>query len=63
MFRIAVAALVFVGSFHPPVQSEWFHSDALYAVTRAAVSRPEAPRPAVQKIAAMAEARPLLAQP
>jgi hypothetical protein len=23
MFRVAVAALVFVGSFHPPVQSQW----------------------------------------
>ena len=25
MFRVGVAALVFVGSFHPPVQSQWSH--------------------------------------
>jgi hypothetical protein len=25
MFRVGVASLVFVASFHPPVQSQWFH--------------------------------------
>jgi hypothetical protein len=25
MFRVGVASLVFVASFHPPVQSKWFH--------------------------------------
>jgi hypothetical protein len=63
MFRITVAALVFVGSFHPPVQSQRFHAVHRQATGIAVFSRPEAPRPAPQKLAALAEVGPLPAQP